>query len=180
MPRQQKPSKPKEAEQDFDVEPLNHEEIKLIEAWVEGKSLAECYQAGYGAEGYGKASLYVKASRKFSQAHIQRAMAQISAAGIAKLGIRYGDDLDQLVAEEYAFYNECRMAGQYGAAGLARDRIYKLRGFYVDQHLHMNVELKDPQSLLDKLHSIDPHLARMTADRFGIPWKPMEVISHAA
>ncbi len=148
-------------------EDLTAQELTLVEAVVEGASYADAYKAAYGAEGYAQASLWVKASRKVHEPKIQRALAQIRAIGLAKVGLRHGDTLERRIAEEYAFFQDCRETGNMGAAGQAYDRINKLEGLYIDQVRDVTF---DPVKTLEEIAKLDKTLAARLAEDHQVAW----------
>jgi hypothetical protein len=80
--------------------------------------------------------------------------------------------LEQRLTDELAFAQRAEEAGNFGAAGGARDRINKLLGFYGDRP-EQHASDSDPMNLLHEMSKLSPAVAELLAKEHGIPW-PLE------
>lgn len=151
-----------------DLPELSREEEQLVELVASGMGNSEAYRMAYGAQGYGANALAVQASRKIAQAHIQAHLRALRAVGHAKLGLSYEDR----IKDELAFAQRAEDAGNFGAAGQARDRINKLAGLYVEKV--QDVTDHDPHRTLKQIEEVNPDLAASLAQQHGIDWKADE------
>lgn len=160
MPQNQKTAPRKE---DDDLEPLNAQEEKLVEAVLAGEDNCAAYRAGYGASGYSPAALRVKACRKIGSPKIQAHLRALRAVGAAKIGLT----IEDRIAAEAAFAQRAEDAGNFGAAGGANDRINKLAGLYIDQVRDVT-ERHDPAQTIRDIAKHAPELAASLAAQHGI------------
>lgn len=154
-----------------DDKDLTAQELVFVGAVVGGSPYTEAYRQAYGAENYSDNALRVQASRKASQAHIQKAISEVQAVTSANIALT----LERRIAEEYAFHHECRRTGNMGAAGGAFDRINKLAQMYVEQHADVT---PDPLQTLQAIARANPQLARALAEQEGIPWDTEDGTRH--
>lgn len=151
------------------LEPLSPQEEKFVETLAQTGNNTEAYRAAYGAEGYSPPALHVKACKKAAQAKIQAHLRVLRRVGLDKAGL----SLKERVEDERAFMQRCEDAGNFGAAGAARDRINKLLGLYVEKR--QEVPAEDPRTTLDEIARINPDYARKLAEQEGIKdWQPVE------
>lgn len=151
-----------------DLPPLSVEEQRLIEALGEGLNNSDAYARAYGRQNYSAAALGVQACRKVSQPHIQAHLAALRAVGFARALLK----IDDLIAEEMAFAERAEKAGNFGAAGQARDRIYKLRGLYSETRV---VTISDPMDTLKQIAQVSPDIAAALANEHNIEWPARKV-----
>jgi hypothetical protein len=151
-----------------ELPPLSAEEERLVELVANGTGNSEAYRLAYGANGYNANSLAVKASRKIAEPKIQAHLSALRSVGLAKIGLSYEDR----IKDELAFAQRAESAGNFGAAGQARDRINKLAGLYVEKV--QDITDHDPQRTLRQIAEVQPELADQLAVQHGIDWKPNE------
>jgi hypothetical protein len=112
-----------------DLPPLNAQEAIFVERLGQGDTNIDAYKKAYGAEGYAPASLRVAACQKAGEDKIQKWLRHLQAAGFE----RACQSLQQRIEDEMAFGARCELAGNYGAAGMTRDRCNKLMGLYIER-----------------------------------------------
>jgi hypothetical protein len=112
-----------------DLPLLSAREQVFVERLGQGDTNTDAYRAAYGAEGHGAPSLRVIACRKAAEPRIRQYLRTLMAAGFAKAC----QTREQRIEDEMAFAERCEAAGNYGAAGCARDRLNRLLGFYVEK-----------------------------------------------
>ncbi len=150
-----------------DLPPLSVKEQALIEAIGEGLNNSEAYQRAYGAEGYSRSALHVRACEKVAEPKIQAHLQALRQVGFTKAVVSRQGRLEA----ELAFAARCEATGNYGAAGQTYDRINKLAGYYSDGVVL--VQPKDPMETLTELAKISPEAAAALATKAGIQqWQP--------
>ena len=143
---------------------LSVQEQRFVEALAEGCDNTEAYRRAYGAEGYSPPALRVKACRKAAQSHIQAHLDALRAVGLANCRLT----LERRIEDEQAFAKRAELAGNFGAAGAAYDRINKLLGLYVEQF--KDVSKDDPLAALNEIAKTSPDIAKQLALQSGIEW----------
>lgn len=128
-----------------------------------GTNQVEAYRKAYGAEGYSLPALQVRACRKAADPKIQAHLRAMQSVAVAKSAL----SSLECVADEMAFAQRAENAGNYGAAGAARDRRNKLLGHYTEK---LDVTVTDIADELKELAKISPELAKAYADKEGITW----------
>lgn len=149
-----------------DLPPLSEPEQRLVEAIGAGCNNTEAYARAYGRGNYSAPALRVQACKKVAEPQIQAHLDALRAVGFANASLT----LQARLEEELAFAKRAELAGNFGAAGGAYDRINKLMGLYVDK-----VELKaeDPTDALKEIAKISPEIALLVArqEKFD-EWQP--------
>jgi hypothetical protein len=112
-----------------DLPELNAKEMIFVEALGQGDDNCQAYRRAYGAENYSPASLTVKACQKAAEPNIRAHLSALRAVGFASARLR----LEDRIVSELAFAERAEMAGNYGAAGGAHDRVNKMLGHYVER-----------------------------------------------
>lgn len=151
-----------------DLPPLNDKEKVLIEALGQLDDNCEAYRKAYGASGYSSEALRVQACRKVAEPHIQSHLAALRRVGFATARLT----LQQRIEDERAFAERAEAAGNFGAAGQARDRINKLMGLYVER---VEVSATDPLDTLKAIAQVSPEIAERLAEEHNIEWSARQV-----
>lgn len=170
MPQNMK-TDPSEEEQELPI--LSPQEEALIEAWASGLGQADSYRKAYGAEGYGKNSLAVRACRKFAEPRIQAHLRAMQANGLAKIKLSLQDRL----SAELAFAQRAEDKGNFGAAGQAHDRVNKLLGLYVEKVQDVT-DRADVHRTLREIAELSPEVAQQLAASAGIDFKHQSETRH--
>ena len=108
---------------------LSVKEMAFVEAIGEGLDSTAAYRKAYGGDGYAPASLRVKACNKSGEDKIQRWLRHLRAVGFE----RACQSLQQSIEDEMAFGARAEAAGNFGAAGMSRERCHRLMGLYIDR-----------------------------------------------
>lgn len=160
MPQNQKTDPVDDADE---LPMLNEQEEKLVEAVLAGEDNCQAYRTAYGAEGYSKNALSVRACRKIGEKKIQQHLRAIRATGMARIRLNLQDRIEA----EAAFAQRAEDAGNFGAAGGANDRINKLAGLYVEQVRDVT-DRHDPVQTIREIATINPDYAAELAAAHGI------------
>jgi len=128
------------------------EEVYVQELFLKVLTQKEAYKKAYGAEGYGDASLSVRACQKAAEPKIQKHLRFLQSVKVNNTAI----NLHEWISEELAFAQRCENQGNMGAAGATRDRINKMLGRYTDKMEIVN----DADKALREIMAIDPDFAQ--------------------
>ena len=142
---------------------LTTEECAFRDALFLGETQARAYEIAYGKKTWDAQVLRVRASQKAAEPHIKKSLAKLRAVSDYYTHITR----ESRIADELAFAQRCEDAGNFGAAGMARDRVNKLRGLYTEQ---LEVTVNDEREQLRELEKLNPKIARAYAKKLGIPW----------
>jgi hypothetical protein len=164
MPQNLK-SSPSTALDDLPI--LSVEEEAFVQAIAIGKGHSEAYREAYGAHGYNANSLKVAASRKAASPKIQRHLRSLQSVGLTNISLTREDR----IRDELAFAQRAEDAGNYGAAGQARDRVNQLLGLKVERFEDVTAVNTDPIEALRNIErEYGAETARKAAQRLNMPW----------
>ena len=147
-----------------DLPALSPQEQIFVEALGQGDDNCAAYRKAYNASGYSAPALRVRACRKAAEPQIQKHLDALRAVGFASARLT----MEARLEEELAFAKRAELAGNFGAAGGAHDRINKLMGLYVER---IEATTKhDPLAALKEIATLSPDIAQQLAIQHGINW----------
>lgn len=153
-----------------ELDVLSVEEEKLVEAVALGHDNPTAYQMAYGATGYSPGALKVRACRKIAEPKIQAHLRALRAVGLANSGLT----IQRRIETELAFAERAEMAGNFGAAGGAHDRVNKLLGMYVEKIKDVTNDTDPVRTLRDIAAIAGEDVAASLANKHGIEWAKPE------